>query len=138
MKEIKLTKNMIALVDDEDFERTNKLKWCATINGKKIYAINNFAKRKYMHHFIYGEKILLDHIDGNGLNNCKSNLRPATKSQNGANRSAVGVFYNKLNKNWRSRIMCNGKTYEVGSFSSKEEAIVKYLEKKKELFGEFS
>lgn len=136
MKEIKLTKNMVAIVDDEDFERVNNYKWCATKNGSKTYALNNKNIRKYMHHFIFGKKVLIDHIDGNGLNNCKSNLRESDKSKNAANSKRIGVHYNKLNKNWRSRIMKDNKLYEIGSFKTMEEALLAYRKKKKELFGD--
>ncbi len=139
MKKILLTKGLCAIIDDEDFERVNQLKWCATECGNKFYALNNYLTRKYMHHFILGSKKLVDHIDGDGLNNCRSNIRFATKSQNAANsKKPVGFFWNNLNKNWRVRITVEGKAIEVGSFQTKDDAKRAYIEAKRFFFGEFA
>lgn len=89
---------------------------------------------------------LIDHIDGNGLNNSWSNLRPATRIQNGANSSLSksntsgfkGVSFNKRIGKWRASISCGRKQISLGHFETAEDAHAAYLEKAKELFGEFA
>jgi len=91
MKRIKLSQGKFAIVDDEDYEILNKLKWC--VSHKYAWHPGKRVKGKprlgvFMHRFILkatkGEQI--DHIDGNGFNNCRSNLRRCTASQNTINR----------------------------------------------------
>ena len=99
MKLIQLTKGYFAKVDDEDYQELSKLKWFFHIGiGKKVkYARTIFTvstnKRSTtsMHRFIMKAKKgqIIDHIDGDGLNNQKSNLRFVTNSQNCMNRGAI-------------------------------------------------
>ena len=90
MKEIKLTQGQVALVDDEDFERLNRFKWCALKKNKDIfYAVTNIGgrinhKSITMHQFITGRNGT-DHIDHNGCNNQKHNLRKCNQSENNMN-----------------------------------------------------
>lgn len=95
MKEIVLTKGQVALVDDEDFERLNSVKWHARKKRNTFYALrcitvgpNNKRKTQYMHQMLIEcpEGMETDHVDGNGLNNQKDNLRIVTKRQNQQNR----------------------------------------------------
>jgi hypothetical protein len=94
--------------------------------------------------YVHGEMAdELDHIDGDGLNNKISNLRPCTRSQNCANRRAVsnasgyrGV-YRERNK-WRAQIRTNGVTTSLGSFDDPVEAHAAYVAKAREIFGEFA
>jgi hypothetical protein len=92
MKEIQLTKGCVAKVDDEDYEYLMQWKWQA--GSKKRYAqrariINGKVSSTMMHRVIMNitdTKVHIDHKDGDGLNNQKSNLRPCTRNQNQANR----------------------------------------------------
>jgi hypothetical protein len=89
MKEIKLTQGQVALVDDEDFEKINQFKWFAAKKGKTFYATRNITvngKRKsaLMHWYIMDGKSI-DHIDRNGCNNCRNNLRFCTHQENQMN-----------------------------------------------------
>lgn len=104
MKQIFLTQGKIALVDDEDFEFISSFKWCykkgrndkctgyaergVNMGGKKI---KTFKMHRVLMGLTHGDKRLVDHIDGNGLNNQRSNLRIATHSQNGKNRKPYGA-----------------------------------------------
>lgn len=155
MKEIQLTKGKIALVDDEDYEKINSLKWYANGNSKygRYYAarrINN--KNILMHRFIMNcndVEILIDHADGNTLNNCKSNLRIATRSQNNQNlyrknpknKSGFRGVHLKLDKKrpnpWRAQIRINGKLRTIGHFKTAEEAAKAFDKSAKQLFGQF-
>jgi hypothetical protein len=94
MKQITLTRNMIAIVDDDDFERLNKHKWSTTKSptNKTWYAYRTIVKKGKQCNIKMHREIMefpigyeIDHIDHNGLNNQKSNLRIATRSQNNCN-----------------------------------------------------
>ena len=90
---------------------------------------------------------LIDHINRDKTNNSIANLRWVTNQQNCMNQSKSknttsslhkGVYWDKQHKKWRSQIMIDGKTINLGRFNSEEEAARKYDQKALELFGEFS
>lgn len=153
MKEIKLPKGRVALVDDEDYERVNQFRWRATKEFNTLYAvrvIKVYGRRTTlrMHRFILGltdKKIQVDHRSGDGLNNQRSNLRIATNQQNGRNRVGVnktsqfkGVYFNKEKNKYTAQIKLNYKTRYIGHFPSEIEAARAYDIRAKELFGEFA
>src|SRR6187549_2441300 len=132
MKEIKLTKGMVTLVDDEDFEYLNRWKWFAHHRrAGKFYAARNSTyvsgqKRHCvsMHRVILNitdKKVFADHKDGNSLNNQKYNLRLSTYLQNNANSKArknssskyLGVSL-QPNGRWLANIQCNKKAHRLG------------------------
>jgi hypothetical protein len=137
MKKIKLTQGMVALVDDEDFEFLHQFKWYASFEhvfyAKRTVVINGIKRKVYMHHAVIGkpaEDMVCDHIDGNGLNNTKNNLRFLSRSQNSRNRhkhknnssSYVGVCWHKGRNRWVSRIKRDGKSIHLGYFAEEEKA----------------
>jgi hypothetical protein len=86
MREIELTQGKVALIDDEDFDRVSKYKWCFHHHG---YAVARFGKRMcFMHRFIMNtpQGLFTDHKDHNRLNNQKSNLRICTHQGNNRNK----------------------------------------------------
>lgn len=97
MKEIKLTLGKYALVDDGDYEYLNQWKWCAHKEKNTWYAlgVRKIGNEKVysMHRFLMqtpdGKET--DHIDGNGLNNQRKNLRVVTKSENSQNKFPYGL-----------------------------------------------
>jgi hypothetical protein len=148
MKKITLTKNKIALVDDEDFERVDKYNWSYLQGGYAVRSVvvghrgldlplgdsrNQIMKMIFMHRFILGIDgiISVDHIDGNKLNNQKSNLRVATKSQNAMNSKIrndntsghKGVNWSKVHHTWVARVKVSGKEVYSRNFNTLEEAI---------------
>jgi hypothetical protein len=150
MKKIPLTKGKFALVDDEDFEYLNQWKWCAWIGDGRSYAVRNAGKDQKRGMFERMHRVILrlkkgeipDHIDGNGLNNQRSNLRIATHSQNAMNtrkRSGCssqykGVSYDKVRSQW----MCMVRGKYVGRFNSEKEAAQAYNVHAQKIFGEFA
>lgn len=93
MKEIKLTQGKVVLVDDEDYEYLNQFKWYALKNHRTYYAQrviqNNYIKRTLKMHRVIMDTpcgLEVDHIDGDGLNNQKCNLRNCTFAENRKNR----------------------------------------------------
>lgn len=85
MREVRLTKGFVAIVDDEDFELVNKHKWHVLVfkDGRKYATrtirIDGRRTSQYMHSLITGFK-LVDHINLDGLNNQRSNLRESLRS----------------------------------------------------------
>ncbi len=150
MKTINLTKGYVALVDDDDYERLSMLKWSATVKKTNIYASVYVAgKNKRMHRIIMNAppELQVDHIDGNGLNNQKSNLRLCTNSQNSMNKGKrnentsskyKGVYYVKAAKSYRAEIQKDGKKKVLYGFKTQEEAALAYNKAAIELHGEFA
>lgn len=136
MKEIPLTQGKVALVDDVDYEFISQFKWFAQRVKNTWYAVRRAprdekGKRKaiYMHNFLMGGRA--HHINGNGLDNGRSNLRLATNTQNaqafrmkplGCTSKYRGVYWHSSAQKWHAQIKSNGKVTYLGLFSSEEEA----------------
>ena len=83
MKEITLTQGKFAQVDDWNFEKLNRFKWCTARHKKRYYAVTRICGQNvYMHHMVLNTEGKIDHEDGNGLNNQEYNIREATHQQN--------------------------------------------------------
>ena len=153
MKEIRLTQGKVALVDDCDYEYLSQFRWHAAKNCRVFYAARGTfrggkGKSMLMHRVILaaqkGEQV--DHIDHDGLNNRRDNLRICTTAQNAANKRKdtgtislyKGVDWHKGNKAWRARVSLKGKRIEIGHFHREEDAARTYDAKAKELFGQFA
>ena len=152
MKKIPLTQGKFTLVDDEDFERASNYKWFRDRATYTSYATRNIGTRpnkskQRMHRLIMQAKKgqQIDHINGNGLDNRRCNLRFCTNSQNqmnarpmGGSSKYKGVSWNKKGNKWYSAIRFNYKQIHLGVFVSETLAAKAYDSKAKELFGEFA
>jgi len=154
MREIKLTQSKVAFVDDEDFDRLNQYRWYAHFDGYNYYAcrhlprVNGRQPSTTMHCDIIGFKkgMEVDHKDGNGLNNQKSNLRMCTHAQNSRNvkpklnkisSAFKGVSWNREHNKFRARITKDHKVLYLGCFDSDIDAAVAYDNMARKLHGEF-
>lgn len=89
---------------------------------------------------------LLDHKDGNPLNNAGENIREATDQQNNFNASKQsnntsgfkGVTWNKQKQKWRTQIQFDGHNMHVGYFTNLDDAVAAYDQKARELHGDFA
>lgn len=151
MKEIKLeNSHLVAVIDDEDFELVRPHRWYLRVRKGLNYAeAHVYGKRACgMHRVILGivSNIHIDHIDNDGLNNRKSNLRFATASQNQANTHLrvdntsgfKGVSWDKSLNRWRVSIRKRGSKRYVGVFTDPIAAAHAYDEAALEYFGEFA
>lgn len=152
MKEIPLTSGKVALIDDEDFERVTRFKWFAHKICGIWYAArwfrdeNGDSKQVGLHVFLIPDSVQVDHKNGNGLDNQKHNLRPATASQNSANRrkrSGVssrykGVSWINRQQSWRASIGFMGSHVHLGNYDCEEDAAVSYNHAALAFFGEFA
>lgn len=152
MKFVPLTQGYSAIVDDEDYTRLSNYNWCVTKSHGNVYAVRN-AKRGeskrgliLMHRELCCEldsKPTVDHVNGNTLDNRRSNLRPATYGENNANRplakksrssSFRGVHWFKPTNRWR----CSVSKIHVGYFKDEKEAALEYNKAAILKFGDFS
>lgn len=151
MKEIPLTRGMVALVDDEDFDHLSQYKWHADKAHRTFYAartsIEETRRRTVrMHQEILPTYKFVDHIDHNGLNNQKNSLRIAGRDENTRNTSAqvgatskyLGVRKGDREGTWFASIGHLGKGNYLGTHTSEESAALAYNIKASELFGEFA
>lgn len=149
MKEIKLTQEQVALVDDWNYDWLNSWKWFANKNKNTYYARRrNGNKYISMHRLIMNtpRDKDVDHEDHNGLNCQEHNMRNCTNKQNQANRIShgkskyLGVYYNKT-KGYtyiRAQIQGDGKNINLGQFKTEEDAARAYDAAAKLLFGEYA
>lgn len=141
------------LLDESDLPLVHGWRWYIH-NTKTNFYVRGYpvGKRQnglfYMHRILMGaqEGQEIDHRNGNGLDNRRSNLRFCTRTQNNANRHAVasrsspfkGVHFESYTGKWRAEITKNGVRYRLGRFDSVNDAERAYRCKSQEIFGDFS
>lgn len=153
MKQIKLTQNKVALVDDEDYDFLSNWKWFASWDGHNWYARRNsgvypFRRQIQMHRVIMDvtNELEVDHKDGNGLNNQKYNLRICTHAKNTINKKKhvdntsgyKGVTFNKATGKYVASIYVDGKRISLGYFVDIIDAAKTYDKAAIKYFGEYS
>lgn len=157
MKTIELTNGMKVLVDDEDYDFLMQWKWnpykrksdnttyaARTLheNRKSVYVIR-------MHRVIMkidDPNVVIDHMDHNGLNNQKSNLRVCAQKFNSKNTSSrtnssskyLGVGWDSKRGKWKAKMRSNGKEIFIGRFDSEIDAAKAYDEAAIKHHGEFA
>lgn len=151
--EIKLTHGKTTIVDDENFEELSKYKWYAYKSRHTFYAVRMFldvdGKRRqlFMHRIILSSPkgMITDHVNRNGLDNQKSNLRMCSirenasnqEKRNGCSSKYKGVYKHKCGK-WGAQIKHNGVQIRLGLYVNEEDAARAYDKKAKELAKNFA
>ena len=138
-----------AIIDAADVPLIDGFKWKLHENpaGNIYVRCGRHPKRIWMHRLILNcpDHMQTDHIDGNGLNNRRSNLREATSAHNNRNRriSTVnssgfkGVSFHKMSSKWQSCIFVDGRSKHLGLFDTPEEAHAAYCAASAKYHGEF-
>ena len=144
-----------AIIDDEDFDYVNKLKWHPVKNfntGTMYFQAHVYKNGKRtsisMHRYIMKtpDGFCTDHINHNGFDNRKVNLRTCTTSQNGMNRKVSknnttgykGVTFNKHSKSYKAYIKKDNKEYLIGYYKTADQAAIAYNIAAVKYFGEFA
>ena len=154
-KEIILTHGKVAIVDDEDFDYLNQFKWLANKQkndkfyvGRNIPVSNKKQSKIWMHRFIMNPEkgMVIDHLDGNPLNNQKNNLRICTHAENMRNSKIPknntsgfkGVSFVKKHNTYESSIRINNIKIYLGYYIDPKDAAKAYNDAALKYHGEFA
>jgi HNH endonuclease len=149
MKQISLTRNKFALVDDEDYPELSKHKWYFQEAGYAARDVRIDGKRVciFMHRHICAAVpgLEVDHVNGDGLDNQRANLRQCTHRDNIRNgkkhKHAKHSKYKGVKKHgagWCAEIHYDGHTHYLGTFTYESYAALAYNEAAHSVYGEFA
>lgn len=148
--EIPLTQGHSAVITASDFELVSAFKWHLHPGRHTNYARTSIKKGGIVMHILMHVLILgkqsgsvIDHIDENGLNNTRGNIRHVSPGMNRARAAhqknnttgSRGVYWHKAMGKWKAQIGHNGRRIHIGYFSSKRNATTAYSQKYREFFG---
>ena len=147
MKEIRLNNGAVSIVDDDLYEVLSSYHW--SFSGGGSHGGYAYAKGgKYMHRLVIGatKDQIVDHKNGNTLDNRRENLRVCTQQENRRNSRKMktaaspykGVMRVKNREAWRAIIKVGGKPTYLGYFKQEVDAARAYNEAAKKFFGEFA
>jgi hypothetical protein len=150
---IPLTQGRFALIDEDDLSLVEGFKWLAAKSGRTDYAVR-FIKREdkvvriAMHRVIMDASpgIEVDHVNGDGFDNRRVNLRLATHQENSRNRHKTkgcrsqykGVRWANSENKWRAIIKIDGHYKHLGYFREEVDAARRYDAVAREVFGDFA
>ena len=150
---ITLTKGRVAMIDAADVPLVEGWNWTAQISGQNAYAIRGERRPNGGHGTIRLHRVIMgdcsgceiDHINGNGLDNRRANLRVASHGENMRNRRIntnnssgyKGVCWCERSSQWLAQIRISGRRRHLGYFPTKEAAGEAYAKAAAELHGDF-
>jgi len=143
---VEIHPNKSVLIDLDDLAKVSAHSWC--IAGKGRVRARVSTKRIYLHRFIMSPPSgsVVDHVNGDPLDNRKTNLRICSPAENAKNRSKnkissssyKGVRWHKVTARWCAVIKSNGKQYWLGLFKNEKDAALAYDSAARRLHGEFA
>lgn len=155
MATVTLTQGMVATIDASDIDLVNGWNWSALMSPRRkaVYAARVIARdgkqtMLLMHRVIIGAEpgLVVDHRDGDGLNNRQSNLRLCSRADNALNTGRradnksgfKGVFFDARSGKWRAEIRRGGRSVHLGLHEDPEEAYARYCAAAHDIHGEFA
>lgn len=139
-----------AIIDIEDIDKVKNIKWHRSdLQRNTYYCTSNNRDYRRLHRLILGitdPNIFIDHINHNGLDNRKENLRICTNQENIQNcltpknnkSGCKGVYWSKDRNKWTVQVSINHKTKYIGRYDSYEEAVKARKEAALEYYGQFA
>lgn len=145
MRELPISRGRyVVLLDDEDYDRIAAFRWHRRADGYAIRYAAATTTRIRMHREVLGvpRSAIVDHANGNPLDNRRGNLRICTPSENAWNSRAIAGQRVKgvqpINSQWRARIRIEGRLTHLGMFATEVEAALAYDAAARRYFGEFA
>jgi hypothetical protein len=151
---VPLTRGFVAQIDASDLHKVAGFNWFAVVQSYTVYAVRRVSGVKgrgskiSMHRQIIGatNDVQVDHVDLNGLNNRRENLRIATPQQNCFNRRKTrantsgfkGVCWNRKSRKWQAGIRINGRSVHLGLFETIDAAYNAYCQAANQYHGEYA
>jgi hypothetical protein len=147
MLTIKTHNGSVIIADTDEYQRLSKYSWCISKTG---YAVANIkGKVTKMHRYILAEQIcsglVVDHKNGNPLDNRKANLRVCTQAENAKNlrikkTNTLGIKGVRLTKDgkYNTRIVVDGKEIHLGNYTTVDEAVRHRKDAEEKYYGEFA
>ncbi len=148
---IPLSQGQSTIIDQMDFDLVRGHKWCAHRMGRSFYAVTNVKRPDGVYRLLYmhtsivkpPKGMVVDHLDGDGLNNRRSNLRYCTRGENagrqkpqvGRSSRFKGVSWLKSRGKWQTYITKDGRRHSLGYFLEEERAALAYNNAARRLFG---
>lgn len=146
---VTLTRGYEAIIDAADVPLVERFNWYACVQRNTVYASRKANKTSVLMHRVIMDDpdgFQVDHIDGNGLNNRRENMREATNAQNAHNSRIQrnntsgfkGVSRHNRSAKWCAQIRLNGSCYRLGLFHTPEAAHAAYVAASEVMHGEFA
>jgi hypothetical protein len=145
-KKVPVGRGNFAIVDDEDFDLMSRYVWQAAASGSGsglVYAVTKLR----MHRLVVNAPpgFMVDHINGDSLDNRKSNLRICTNAENqqntpgrGGSSRYKGVSFNTKRQKWYGTFLYNGEYFYCGAFDNEEDCARAVDKKRREVCGNFA
>jgi len=141
VREIPLPGGMVALISEEDYRRVSAMKWSTNgrgyVRGRWRQALGGHGGNVYLHRFIAAAPagMVVDHIDGNPLNNTRDNLQITTNARNVMRERPGGVTFDKRLGKWRVRKRVDGRMVDFGLFERREDADAMLASAMRQIWG---
>lgn len=150
---VQLTQGYEAIIDAADVHLVEGVNWQATVKGYTVYACRTWRGSGgkgivFLHRVVLPTAVdqMVDHADGNGLNNRRANLRHASRSQNACNQKKrrdntsgfKGVVRSKKTGRFQATIRTSGKRKSLGFYACPTAAYFAYVKAAREVYGDFS